>query len=76
MSVDDFLSMLECANILQSQEQIVKLDAVSFGITDDKGRKNIFKRYHKIADAEKYEEKPLDLQQIQRFLSQNQKKVR
>lgn len=68
--------MLECANILQSQEQIVGLDAVAFGITDDKGRKNIFKKYHKIADPEKHKEKPLDLKAIQSMLSKHQKKVR
>ena len=66
--------MLETANILEAQEQIVRFDAQSYGQADQKGRSKIFKRYHRQAQPEKHVEKSLSLESlksIQKTINQN-----
>ena len=76
LALSDHIVFLEAANILESQEQILRLDAHAFAHTDKKGRSKIFKRYHKAAHPEKHEKKPLDLKQVQNFLNTNRHKLK
>ena len=68
---EDHTAMLEAANMLEAQEQLMRFDVATFPHTDKKGRNTLFKRYHKLASPKKHDNKPVDLEQIRATLNKN-----
>jgi len=69
LTIPEVNELLDAANVIEAQEQMLRLDAHAFGHADKKGRQKIMKRYHKIAHPNNHKKAPVDIHKIQALLN-------